>query len=84
MLNACLATLAERIRDGSAAGVQVQVDVELTINERRRALTEARKAFEAEGTRFPGLDDRVADALCSRTFLRRAGFGGPASVVSSP
>ena len=62
--NACLAAFGQRVRDGSTEIVRIQVDKKLTLDDRRRALAEARRAFEAEKGRFPGLDDRaVGEAL---------------------
>ena len=65
---ACLAAFGQVVRDGSAEVVQVQVEKKPNIDERRRALAKARKAFEAEKGRFPGLDDRaVGEALITET-----------------
>ena len=53
LLAACMGAFADRVRDHSAEVVQVRIAKEMSIDERRRELTDTRKAFKAARDALP-------------------------------
>ncbi len=60
LLHAAMGAFSERVRDRSADIIQVQIQKDLTIDDRRRYHREAAKWFKSERARFPGLSDGEA------------------------
>jgi hypothetical protein len=54
LLAACMGAFGERVRDHSAEVVQVRIAKELTIDNRRKELADARAAFKAARVALPG------------------------------
>lgn len=52
---ACLAAFRDRVKQRTADAFYVRINKSLTVNERRRACTQSRVAFDAAKSRYPGL-----------------------------
>lgn len=59
LLHACLGAFADKVRDRQADVVQVDIQKNLTIDQRKNAHGKARRWFEGERARFPGMKDNV-------------------------
>jgi hypothetical protein len=71
LLAACLSAFADRVRDGAAEVVQVRVEKNLTIDQRRRELAQARRQFEAaKGKLYPELNDLRAGVRMLESVVR--------------
>jgi hypothetical protein len=79
LLTACLGAFGDRVRDRTAEVVQVRITKELSIDDRRKELADARKAFAAAVAALPkpirakddGLDEQRAATAVIAEQIRR-------------
>jgi transposase-like protein len=87
LLSACLGAFGDRVRDNTAEVVQVRIAKELSIDDRRKELADARKAFAAAVAALPkpirakddGLDEHRAATAVVAEEIRRLREASPES-----
>ena len=85
LLAACMGAFSDRVRDRSAEVVQVRIAKELSIDDRRRELSDARKTFAASVAALPkpikskhdGLDEQRAATAVVAEEIRRLREASP-------
>lgn len=77
MRGACLGAFAERILARTADALYVSCAKEMTIDQKRQKVAEARAAFDEEAAQHPGLSEEQVNLILLKARLRQAQPMGP-------